>query len=107
LAEDRYPSVGTDEEAGPKGNHDKGEEDAAIGGASATDGIGGRVSHENADGGSEQGVENGIPKNRKPSGIETAAIVIPVKGVDDPTEFIATTETGDDEEDCGQQDEEC
>ena len=107
MAEDGDPSVGTDEEAGPEGNHDKGEEDPAIGGASATDGISGRVSHENADGGSEQGVENRVPKNRKPSGIETAAIVIPAKGVHYPTELIAITETGDDKENCRQQDEEC
>jgi len=107
LAEDGDPSVGTNEKAGPEGNHDQGEEDAAIGGASATDGVSGRISDEDAYEGSEEGVEDGVPENRKPSGIETTAIVIPVKGVDDPTEFIAITETGDDEEDCGQQDEEC
>lgn len=107
MAEDGDPSVGTDKKAGPEGNHDKGQEDATIGGASATDSISGRISNENADGSSEEGVEDGVPKNRKPSGIETAAIVIPVKGVDDPTEFIAITEAGDDEEDCGQQNEEC
>ena len=106
LAKDGYPGVGTDEKAGPEGNHDKGEEEAAIGGASATDGVSGRISDENADGGSEEGVDDGVPKNRKPSGIETAPIVIPVKRVDYPTEFIAIAKTGDDEEDCGQQNEE-
>jgi hypothetical protein len=107
LAEHGDPGVGTDEKAGPEGNHDKGEEDATIGGASATDGVSGRISDKDADDGGEKGVEDGAPENRKPSGIETAAIVIPAKGVHYPTEFIAITETGDDKEDCGQQDEKC
>ena len=53
LAENGDPSVGTDEKAGPEGNHDKGEEEAAIGGASATDGVSGRISNKYADEGSE------------------------------------------------------
>ncbi len=53
MAENGDPSVGTDEKAGPEGNHDKGEEEAAIGGASATDGVSGRISNKYADEGSE------------------------------------------------------
>lgn len=53
LAKDGDPSVGTDEKAGPEGNHDEGEEDAAIGGASATNGVSGRISDDDADSGSE------------------------------------------------------
>ena len=53
LTENGDPSVGTDEKAGPEGHHDKGEEEAAIGGASATDGVSGRISNKYADEGSE------------------------------------------------------
>ena len=98
LAEDGNPSVGADEETSPERNHHESKQEAAIGGAGATDGVGGGVANNDADNGGEKGVEDGVPENGKPSGIEASAIVVESEGVDDATELIATTEAGEDEE---------
>ena len=106
LAEDGNPGVGADEETSPERNHHESKQEAAIGGAGATDGVGGGVADNDADHSGEKGVEDRVPENGKPSGIEASAVVVEGEGVDDATELVTTTEAGEDEEKGGQKNKE-
>lgn len=106
LAEDGDPGVGADEEAGPERNHDESKQKAPVGGAGATDGVGGGVADNDADDGGEKGVEDRVPENGKPSGIEASAIVVEGEGVDETAEVITATEASEEEEKGGQKNKE-